>query len=457
MKINRAYKTKLRPNRNQQAYFEQCGRVARQAYNWVLADYMADYQIWHAAFKQAKDAGLIPEKIQKSDWPGIQQACVDAGIVLPMKPQPSGRVARKKKLNAEKKVSPKLQFMASYPYVILESAVDDFDAAMKRYIDAKKTGLVERRIAERLSKRPDHYKRRLAKMLEKGRVGEQLDPYFPRFKRRDDDVSFTLRGAVKVESDRVKLPVIGWVKLAERGYIPNNPIKICDATIRHDGRDWFVSVTCVVDIEQPELHPVTLGVSVGVMDAAATSTGRVYENPRVLAQYERKKKRLNRELARRGHRNDDHSMNWGTKNDPVKNANWLKTKQKIDALDRKIANVRAHHQHNTSRWIADTHPERIVVKQMDIQGMMSDVPHPVAKSLADAGMGELTRQIAYKAEWTGAQVDSATGAIRCSQCGSENIKINYGTRMMTCGACGHTMRASVNIAINLSKIEVENA
>lgn len=431
MQIQRAYKTKVRPTRNQEQYFRQCGRVARTVFNWILGDYMAEYAQWYTAYTQAKEAGLIPDKINKADWPQIQQACVDAGILLPAKPQPAGRVARKKRLNVEKKSDPRLQFVVRYPYVILESAVDHFDAAMKRYNEKKRDGSVARKIAER--KDSIKYKRRYAKMKERGRVGEQLDPYFPRFKRRDDDCSFTLRGAIKIERGRIKLPVIGWVKLAESDYLPVNPVKLSDATIRLEGDAWLVSVSCAVEVESPELQPVTLGVSVGVMDLAATSTGAVYENPRVLAQYERKKKRLQRELSRRTSRG----------------ANWKKTKDNLSRLESKIANVRAHHQHNTSRWIVDTLPETIVVKQMDVQQMMSD--NPAAKYMADAGMGEVTRQITYKAEWNGTEVTSAAGMIHCSACGSENIKTNYATRQMTCGACGHSMRASVNIALNLSR------
>ena len=431
--IHRAYKTKVRPTRNQEQYLKQCGRVARTVFNWVLADYMADYGQWHMQYSQAKEAGLIPDKVTKSDWPLIQKACADAGIVLSMKPQPAGRVARKKRLNVEKKIDSRLQFVTKYPYVILESAIDHFDAAMKRYNDKKKDGSVARKIAERMDS--IKHKRRYAKMKEKGRVGEQLDPYFPRFKRRDDDCSFTLRGSIHIERNRIKLPVIGWVRLAESDYLPNNPIKLSEATISFDGNDWFLSVSCVVQVKQPELQPITLGVSVGVMDLVATSTGAVYENPRVLAQNERKKTRLQRELSRR----------------TVRGANWKKTKVKLARLESKIASVRAHHQHNTSRWIVDTQPETIVLKKMNVQEMMSD--NPAAKYLSDAGMGELTRQIAYKAEWNGTKVVGATGVIYCSRCKSESIKVSYATRMMSCGACGHTMRASVNTAMNLSEVE----
>lgn len=447
MKINRAYKTKLSLTRNQKRYLEQCGRVARTAFNWVLADYMTDYRIWHETFAQAKKAGLIPEgKIAKDAWAGIHQACMDAGIKLGHKPRPSGRVERKKRLNAIKKTDPHLAFLCDFPYVILQEAIDDFDKSMDAYARHYKNGDVFRKIEE--GKTSIRYQRRIARMIERGRVGEQLDPFFPRFKRRDEDPSFRfpLDSSFQVEDNRVKLPKIGWLRLAERGYIPSDPVKFCSATISRDRGDWFISVAVEQETETPTLKPVTLGVSVGASDLAATSSGSIFDNPRAMVQFEKKKKHLQRELSRRSHFDEEGKV--------IRGKNWLKTKEKVSRLEAKIARVRRHHQHNASKAITDTLPERIVLKDVRVKDVLHESIRQIAKRLADAGIGETLRQITYKAQWKGTSVDKATGVNHCSVCGSEAILVNYSTKQMKCSTCGHSMRASVNVAINLSKEDV---
>lgn len=455
MQINRAYKTKLAPTRNQTNYFRQCGRVARTVFNWVLRDYIADYRAWHAeftpAFQKLKESGLVPEgKLSPDHWASLTKAANDLGMALPIKPRANGRVERKKRLNAEKKTDPKLIKITKYPYIILQSAVDDFDAAMKRYADAKRSGLVSSKILEWLADpvKAARYKRRRAQKMEKGCIDDELDPVFPRFKRRDDDVSFRFTGDTVTFSpagDLVKLPVIGWVKIAETHYINTTPDKQCDVTISQSGDNWYVSVSVVESKEQPELQPIALGASIGVVDLVATSTGAIYENPRAYKKFEDKKIRLQRELARRSHKDADGKL--------IRGANWKKTKAKLAKLERQIANVRKHHQHNATKRIADTLPSVIVVKDMEVQDLQQKGNRHVNRGIADAGMGEVRRQLEYKAAWNGTAVIGCKEAVAevCSQCNQPTVTIDYSTKQMRCSSCGHTMRASINMAVNLSR------
>lgn len=445
MKINRAYKTKIEPTRNQVQYLEQCGEVARTVFNWVLGDYNDEYKAWHEVYQKVIEAGIQPaqEDDKKKAWDDFSVAAAQAGFDLPPYPQPAGRVARKKKLNALKYTEPRLKFLTRYPYVILQEAIDDFDEAMKNYRQKVKNGIVSQIIAER--KDSVKHKRRIAKMMARGLVGQQLNPCYPNYKRRDDKCSFTLRESIVIEDRRIKLPKIGWVALAEHGYIPINPVRICYASISRDRDTWYISVTVEEEREPEELNPITLGVSVGVMDFAATSTGDVFENPRVLATYEKKKKKLQRELSRRTHKDEEGKVVRTRKN-------WLKTKAKLSKLEQKIERARAHHQHVASKGVTKTNPALIVLKQMDIKDMQKN--SHVAKALSDAGMGELTRQIVYKGAWQGTDVRQTKSEVSgyCSNCGSYDTEINYAKKTIHCNACGQTLRATINTAINLTKV-----
>lgn len=453
--VTRAYKTKLLPTRNQENYLRQCGLLARTVFNWCFTDYLKDYRAWHSEFKQA--VSLVREDdTEDIDWKAIERKAKQAGITLPKKPRPNG-LARKKELNRVKKDDPTLSKMMRYPYVILQSAVDNFDDAFARYEQRKKNGEVSRKLAEIHSDpiKSARYKRRIAKKMERGCVGNELDPFFPRYKSRFDEVKVKFEGnSVKLGDGWISFPKLGKVKLAERGYIPLSPDKLCYASVESANGEWYVSVTVTETITPPaELKPVTLGVSIGVIDTAGTSTGIIYENPRIYDQYEAKKVRLSRELSRRSHKDADGKV--------IKGANWKKTKAKLAKLESKIARARKHHLHSTSKAIADSLPSVIVVKDMDIQQLQKGekpAKRRINRKIADAGMGELHRQIEYKADWNGTEVIASKERVAevCSSCGNLSATINYTTKMMTC-PCGYTERASVNMAINLSKKGKEDA
>jgi len=386
----------------------------------LLADYNNEYKAHYELCK------TLPEGVEKPPYPKVNV------------------LGRKKKLNALKKEDLSLKTLMDTPYVILQMATNDLDSAFQRYFKAKKSGDVVRKIAEAKAKSPGKYARYIAKSLDRGKVGQQLDPFYPRFKSRFDDNKFSLMGNIKIESGRIKLPVIGWVKVPEKDYIPTNPVKICYASISQAGGAWWVSVTMKVDYTPSDtLQPVTLGVAVGISNLASTSTGSVYPNPKALAKFERTKKHIKKELSRRSHEDEKGKI--------IRGKNWKKTRAKLSRIERKIAAVRRYHQHNTSRAIVDTLPEKIVLSSIDIKKLVQD--SPIAKQIHDAGMFEVQRQIEYKAAWEGIEVikvkEGAPVARTCSTCGSEHTV--YRSGYTVCLDCDARIHSGINTALNLEK------
>lgn len=65
---------------------------------------------------------------------------------------------------------------------------------------------------------------------------------FPKFKSRNRGIgSFRLTGAIRVESNKVKLPRLGWINLKEKDYIPTDQ-HILSATISEKAGRWYVSI-----------------------------------------------------------------------------------------------------------------------------------------------------------------------------------------------------------------------
>lgn len=361
-----AFKTKLRLNNEQRAYFYGCAGAARFVFNWALADRIAR----HEADEQA-----------------------------------TNKFAQKRRFNAWKIEG--APWLAEYPYVVVERAFDDLDAAYKNFFRRVKQG------AEK--------------------------PGFPKFRsKRKDAPRFCLGcNSVTIETNRIKLPRIGWVTLEESGYIPTANAKLNRVTLSERAGDWFVSV----QMELPEpAKPVlagSVGVDLGVKSLATTSDGRTFDNPKTLSKYERRLARLQRELFRR-----------------VKGSrNRSKTKTKIAKLHKRIADVRSHTLHDISSHVVyGLTPERVVLEDLNVAGMKKN--RRLAKAVSDAGMGELARQIEYKASWIGAKVVRADrwypSSKTCSKCGHVQ-DMPLSVRVYECPQCGLVLDRDLNAARNLAQ------
>lgn len=270
------------------------------------------------------------------------------------------------------------------------------------------------------------------------RVRQGETPGYPKFKSRHRTTpSFTVSQSIHVEEGRIKLPRIGWLRLAEKGYLPTSGVKILSANISHRGGDWYVALQVQEEVAEPT--PPTgppIGIDLGVKSLAVVSDGTVFDNPRTLAHYEKRLARLQREYSRR----------------QKGSSNREKTRQKIAALHRKIADTRSHTLHDISRYVTvTTKPATIVLENLDVKSMLQT--SYLAKNVSDAALGELKRQIAYKAEWAGIRVVEAEqefpSSKTCSNCGHVVDSLSLSKRVFACPGCGVRLDRDLNAALNL--------
>jgi putative transposase len=272
------------------------------------------------------------------------------------------------------------------------------------------------------------------------RVKQGGVPGYPKFHSRyDSKQSFSLYGsALTAYSDRVKLPKIGVIRLKEKDYIPLSG-RILAAHISCVADRWYVSVQIEQEVPDPP-KPVNqpLGVHLGVRTLATCSNGLTYPNVKPLKNELRKLRRLEKEKSRR----------------QKGSSNRAKTVKKIAKLHARVANVRNHNLHNVSASIIKMAPQAIVVESYDIQALLKDTPHVLARSMSDAGMGELRRQLAYKGQWKNIDViatEQGFASMRtCSVCG--NIGPEQKTKKYKCSKCGIEIDAELNAAMNLRNL-----
>jgi len=266
---------------------------------------------------------------------------------------------------------------------------------------------------------------------------------FPKFKSRKNGIgSFTLRGCIHSVSGGIKLPRIGWVRLKEHDYIPADGIKILSVNISEKARRWYASVQCEQDIADVTATGPVIGVDLGIKSLAICSNGRVFENPKALQYYEKKLRRLQRQLSRRQK---------GGKN-------YAKTKQAIAKLHVKIANIRRDAIHKVTHYLtATTKPSVVVIEDLNVSGMLKN--HSLAKAIADASFAEFRRQLEYKAHWYGVDLLIADrfypSSKTCSECGNVKPLLRLSERTFVCEKCGVVIDRDFNASVNLANLAVK--
>ena len=265
---------------------------------------------------------------------------------------------------------------------------------------------------------------------------------YPKFKSKKKSIgSFTLRGCITVETNRIKLPKIGWIRLKEDGYIPTDELKILSANISERAGHWFVSLQ--VDA-QKEIMPLKLtsnviGVDLGIKELATCSDGKVFPNLKALNKSEKKLAHLQREVSRR-----------------VKGSkNRAKSKKMVAKLHYRISNIRRYALHEVSNYLTvKVKPRVIVLENLNVSGMLQN--RKLSKAISDASFSELRRQVEYKAKWYGEKVIIADrfypSSKTCSECGSVKPLLKLSERTFVCEVCGAVMDRDFNASLNLASL-----
>jgi putative transposase len=271
---------------------------------------------------------------------------------------------------------------------------------------------------------------------------------FPRRKKKSSArvaCRFTT-GAIRVLPDRkhVQLPRIGVVKthestrkLARR--LEQGTARILAATISRRAERWYVSFTVEVQRAIPNSNGQTsvVGVDVGVRHLAVLSTGAVIPNPRALEGSLRKLRRLNRQHARRmpGSRRRN------------------RTRRRMARVHARAASLRRDVLHKLTTSLATQHGT-VVVEDLYVAGMVRN--RRLARAIADTGMAELRRQLAYKTTWCGCRLVVADrfypSSKTCSGCGWVKAKLTLAEHTFCCEACGLRIDRDLNAARNLARL-----
>jgi putative transposase len=269
---------------------------------------------------------------------------------------------------------------------------------------------------------------------------------FPNFKsKKNATQSFSVpqHYVVDFDTNRIKLPKIGWVKaILHRRF--EGDLKTATVSMTRTGK-YFISILVDDGKELPKPEPFdyesTVGIDVGITHFATLSTGEKIENPKHLKNSLGRLKVLQRRLSRtkKGSNNRE------------------KARLKLAKQHEKIANQRRDFLHKTSHRLASEN-QAIATETLNVKGMMKN--HHLAMAISDVSWSEFFRQLEYKAAWYGktmltiGQFQPSTKI--CSVCGTVVQGLTLADREWSCQECGTVHDRDINAAINIKKFALQD-
>ena len=318
-----------------------------------------------------------------------------------------------------------------------------FDKTLKYYIKHKAEFLAVD------AKRKARSARRVAAGLPSLTPKKSGIPQFKSWSDRSDSFTFVGKDA-RFKPGRILLPNLGWLRVqgldippcalegaAERRdaeKIENDPVgrraaiekarekgDILGVAVTQEPDGWYVAVQFDAPAKQ-YITPTkpTLGIDHGLTWLAAWADGEKIPPPRFAKKAEKHVRRLNRQRDRR-------------KKDGV---NRRRTVARLAKRQRRVRQQRQDFLHKLTRRMVDTY-EGFAVEDLNLKGLMKT---RLAKSFADASLGELLRMLRYKAEWACREwrvmgrFQRSTGV--CPDCDWVGPRLKPGIDTWTCGGCG---------------------
>lgn len=259
---------------------------------------------------------------------------------------------------------------------------------------------------------------------------------FPKFKKKSNIQSFQYPQGVKIESSKIYLPKIGWVKFFNSREFEGK-IKTVTVTSVPSGK-YFVSILVDNKEELPVKKKVTpetaIGCDMGIKDLLITSDSEIFENQKNFDRYKEQLKQEQRKLSRK-----------------VKGSNnYHKQRIIVAKIHEKISNTRKDYLHKISKYLVDNY-DTICLEDLSIKDLLAE--KKMSKLISDASWATLRNFIEYKAEWQGKNVFIIgryyPSSKTCSNCGSIKKDLKLSDRTYNCDKCNHSQDRDVNAAINI--------
>ncbi len=326
------------------------------------------------------------------------------------------------------KAAPETAWLAELPRMPFDQTLRDFDAAWRNFFAGR-------------AKRPQRKK-----------FGSVRSARFTLDQRRD---------LVDRDKGRVQLDGVGKVRFRVTEAMPG---RLRSVTVSRDaaGR-WFGSFTADgVPARASTAACAAIGIDLGLKDTAVIHDGvasRKVVAPKHLAAQQQRLRRYQRSYGRQ---RDAAMVRQGL--DPAKRIpkgtriavsnRMRRRKAQIGALHAKVGDLRCNHQHQLTAAAAGA--AVIAIEDLNVQAMSRSMGRRAfRRSVGDAGLGEIRRQLEYKAKWRGRVLIAVDrfypSSKTCSTCGEIHAGLKLADRQWRCASCGTEFDRDINAAINIRR------
>lgn len=283
---------------------------------------------------------------------------------------------------------------------------------------------------------------------------------YPKFKsKKHSNKSFPVRAErfYFATDDLLNIEKVGKVKYkADRIFpIGRGNIKVSNTRIKLIGKKWILIFGIECESQAPILSG-KIGIDLGIKELAYCShNGKpvVFHNINKSQRVRKLKSKL-KHLQKNISRKYDTNNRFNIYEDKWHKSNKiLKLEEQIAEIYRKLANIRNNYLHQITHYLVSLNPERIVIEDLNVSGMMKN--RHLSRAIVEQCLYEFRRQIEYKSEERGIKMVVVPrfypSSKTCSCCGNYKKDLKLSDRVYKCEHCGCVIDRDYNAALNLER------
>ncbi len=225
-------------------------------------------------------------------------------------------------------------------------------------------------------------------------------------------------------------------------------MKTYNSRVKYDGKYWFLIFAIEVDITADNTTDEVVGLDLGIEKTITTSSGVVYSNinkTRKVLILQRRKKRLQRKIARKYELNKEGKRF-------IKTKNIKRLEKQVRLIDRKLSNIRENYNQSIVNDIISKYPKRIMIEDLNVKGMMKN--RHLARAIQEQQFYRIRQLLTEKALNT---INIQIGVVNrfypssklCHTCDFKNKYLKVSDRIFRCPNCGSVIDRDYNAALNL--------
>lgn len=285
---------------------------------------------------------------------------------------------------------------------------------------------------------------------------------FPKTKKRyNEDTGMYLIGnktSFHVERHRIKIPLFGYVRLKEFGYIPTNE-KVSSCTITKRAGRYFISVLVKLEDKECLTNKNTgnpIGVDLGIKDFAICSDERVYKNinktNKKIKKLESKLKREQRKLSKKIQISKKKKSKTG---EYPTNKNLAKNNLRLKKIHYKLSNIRQGYVKFVVNDLLSGAPEYIAIEDLNVSGMMKN--RHLSKAIQQQNFYFFRLFLTLRCSNLSIPLRVIgrfyPSSKLCSFCNNKHSNLKLKDRTFNCPSCGVSIDRDWNAALNIRDCE----